>query len=222
MTEITTFKGNWAEFPGEPSFYGARLSRKEMGKFDRACNLARKFRERARQTGLDFNKKYIVAKNTRHDPSVDYDKIAQKWSEGRWDEDPLYPVGGRVGDMVYFECDIYACSCVASSRRDKFLNAEKTIVQISLCDRWEFDGISLHFSMCTISKDGRHPCAGPDDWYLSSQSEHNSSFLDNMFDEFYRDFIDDEGYQLRPLSEEEELLYPNVDKDFGLSHVIPC
>ena len=42
MTEISTFKGNWAEFPDEPTFMGRRLLKVERQRFDRACAFAKR------------------------------------------------------------------------------------------------------------------------------------------------------------------------------------
>lgn len=224
MTEITTFKGNWADFPGEPSFYGAALSAAERKKFDRVCDLAKEVRERCRQTRLDFNKKYLVVENSRHDPKVDYDKIAEAWKQGSVDEIAEYPRGGRVGDMVYFVCTIHADTEVISSRYTQYLNAEKTALRYSLSDRWAFNGITIELSMRCISIDGQHPCTGPDEWCLHCSTEPDDrcdQILDEEFTKLRLNFLDNPGYKLRPLSDAEAALYPNTEEDFCISRVIP-
>ena len=224
MTEITTFKGNWAEFLDEPSFYGAKLLKAERKKFERACAFARALRERCRQTGFDFNKKYLVVQNRRHDLSVDYDKIAESWADGSFEEFTPYPCGGRVGDMIYFVCLIHADTDIISSYRTRYLDAEKTILQHSMSDRWVFDGITIDFTMRCTSIDGRHPCTGPDEWCFHCSTEPDDQcylILDEEFAKLREDFLDNDGYKLRSLTEAEVAHFPNTDDDFCVSHVIP-
>lgn len=224
MTEITTFKGNWAEFPGEPTFMGRKLLKAERQRFDRACAFARRVRDLCRETGFDFNRKYLVAENYRHDKGIDYDEIAEQWAEDPLAETPFYPDGGRVGDMVYFDCCIHADSRATHSYRSKYLNVEKSAMQIMLGDGWEFDGITLYFTMRCISIDGLHPCTGPDEWSLVCHSEPNRGFLQTLEDGFVelrRKYLDNEGYQLRPLTDEEATQFPNTDDDYCVSHMIP-
>lgn len=226
MTEITTFKGNWAEFPGTPTFLGHELLYMEEKMFERACAFARKFRELCRQTGFDFNKKYLVVENSQYDPSVDYDKIAEAWAEGSFEEFTPYPSGGRVGDMVWFECKVHADEILMGSvkARLEYLTGKKASCEIPLCDRWIFHGITLIFSMRYISIDGLHPCAAGGPWYLHCQSEPNSGCLQTMeegFEELRREFLDNREYKLRPLSDNEVALFPNIDEEYCLSRVIP-
>ena len=95
MTEITTFKSNWAEFPGEPTFMGRRRLKAERQRFDRAYVFAQRFRDLCRETGFDFSKKYLVMENYRHDKSIDYDEIANRLEMEPFGEYPQYPDGGR-------------------------------------------------------------------------------------------------------------------------------
>ena len=224
MMEITTFNGDWAEFQGEPLFYGAKLLKAERKKFDRACAFARAFREKCRQTGFDFNKKYLVVENIRHDPNVDYDKIAESWADGLFEEFTPYPLGGRVGDMIYFVCLIHADTDVISSHRTRYLDAEKTILQHSLSDRWVFNGITIDFTMQCTSIDGQHPCTVSDEWCIHCSTEPDDQcylILDEEFAKLCEDFLDNDGYKLRPLTEAEVARFPNTDEDFCVSHVIP-
>lgn len=224
MTEITTFKGNWAEFPDEPTFMGRRLLKAERQRFDRACAFARRVRDFCRETGFDFNKKYLVVENYRHDQSIDYDEIAERWAKEPFAETPFYPDGGRVGDMVYFDCCIHTDSRATHSYRSRYINAEKTAMQITLSDGWEFDGIMLDFTMRCISIDGLHPCTGPYEWSLICHSEPSRGFLQTLEEGFaeLRDmYLDNKGYQLRPLTSEEVERFPNVSDDYCISHVIP-
>lgn len=94
MTEITTFKGNWAEFPDEPTFMGRRLLKVERQRFDRACAFAQRFRDLCRETDFDFNRKYLVEENYWHDRSIDYDEIAELWAKDPLADTPFYPEGG--------------------------------------------------------------------------------------------------------------------------------
>ena len=224
MTEITTFKGNWAEFPGEPRFMGRRLLKVERQRFDRACAFARKFRDLCRETDFDFNRKYLVVQNYRHDQNIDYDEIAKQWAKDPLAETPFYPDGGRVGDMVYFDCSIHADSRATYSYRSKYLDAEKTAMQITLGDGWQFDGIAVVFTMRCISIDGLHPCTGPYEWNLVHHSEPNRRFLQTLedgFAELREKYLDNDGYKLRPLLEDEVAQFPNIDEDYCVSKVIP-
>ena len=45
--------------------------------------------------------------------------------------------------------------------------------------------------------------------------------MEECFDELRREFLDNKDYVLRPMTEEEAALYPNVDDDYCLSKVIP-
>lgn len=225
MTEITTFKGNWAEFPGEPTFMGRRLLKVERQRFDRACAFAKKFRDLCRGTGFDFNRRYLVVENYRHDRSIDYDDIADRLEMEPFGEYPQYPDGGRVGDMVYFDCCIHADSRATHSYRSKYLNAEKTSMQITLGDGWEFDGITLDFTMRCFSIDGQHPCTSPSEWDLICHSEPNRGFLQTLesgFAELREKYLDNEGYILRPLTDEESAQFPNTNEGYCVSKVIPC
>ena len=223
--EITTFKGNWAEFPDKPTFMGRRLLKVERQRFARACAFAQRLRDLCRETGFDFNKKYLVVENYRHDRSIDYDKIAELWAKDPLAETPFYPDGGRIGDMVYFDCCIHADSRATHSYRSRYLNAEKTTMQITLGDGWEFDGITLAFTMRCTSIDGLHPCTGPSEWDLMCHSEHDRGFLQTLesgFEELREKYLENEGYKLRPLSAEEAAQFPNTDEGYCVSKVIPC
>lgn len=203
---------------------GHPLLNEERQRFDRACAFAQRIRDLCKNTGFDFTKKYLVEKNYRHDRSIDYDKIADRLEMEPFGEYPQYPDGGRVGDMVYFDCCIHADSRATHSYRSWYLNAEKTAMQIKPGNGWEFDGISLDFTMRCISIDGLHPCTGPYEWNLVFHSEPERGYLqtpEEGFAELCNDFLDNRGYKLRPLSAEEVAQFPNTDKGYCVSTVIP-
>lgn len=165
-----------------------------------------------------------MVENYRHDRLIDYDEIAVQLEIAPFDKYPPYPDGGRVGDMVYFDCCIHADSRATHSYRSKYLNADKTAMQITLGDGWEFDGITLDFTMHCISIDGLHHCTGPYEWNLMNHSEPNRKFLQTMeedFAELCEKYLNNEGYKLRPLTSEETALFPSVNDDYCISRVIP-
>lgn len=220
MTEITTFKGNWAAFPGEPTFMGRRLLESELQMFDRACAFAKRFRDLCKDTGVDFNRKYMVEKNYRHNTDIDYDEIAWLMETAPYDEYPPYPDGGRVGDMVYFDCVIHAESRATFS----YKTASPAIMQTSLGDRWQFSGITMYFAMHCISIDGHHPLNPSDEWYVMCHSEPDRGYLMNLedcFAELREKYLDNDGYKLRPLTDEEVAQFPNIDEGYCVSKVIP-
>lgn len=224
MTEITTFKGNWAEFPGEPTFMGRRLLESEQQMFDRACSFAQRFRDLCRETGFDFNKKYLVEVNQGHNKEIDYDEIAWLLETAPYDEYPSYPDGGRVGDMVYFDCVIHTESRATCSYKARYANNEKTAIHITPSEGWRFDGMTLDFTMHCISIDGLHPCAPPYEWSVMCHSEPDRGYLDTLeggFEELRRKYLDNDGYILRPMSYEEVEQFPNTDRDYCVSRVIP-
>ena len=224
MTETSTFKGNWAEFPNEPTFMGRRLLKAERQRFDRACAFAKWFSDLCRGTGFDFTKKYLVVENYRHDRSIDYDKIAERLNYAPFDEYPPYPKGGRIGDMVYFECSIHADTRETHSYRSKYFNAKKTAMQITQGDGWEFNGITLDFTMRCISIDGQHPCTGPYEWSVMCHSEHDRGYLQTLedsFKELREQYLDNKGFKLRPLSDVEATQFLCTDEGYCVSRVIP-
>ena len=225
MTEITTFKGNWAEFPGEPTFMGRRLLESEQQLFDRAYAFVQRFRNLCKDTGFDFNKKYLVEENLWHNKDIDYDEIAWLLETAPYDEYPSYPDGGRVGDMVYFDCVIHAESRATFSYKTGYPNNEKSLGHIIPSEGWRFDGITLDFTMHCISIDGLHPCTPPYEWSMMCHSEPDRGYLDTLeggFEELRKKYLNNEGYILRPLSDEEAAQYPNTDEDYSVTRVIPC
>lgn len=191
-------------------------------KFDRACIFVRTFRDKCRQTGFDFTRKYQVLENDWQDPCIDYDEMAM-YPEAFLETDVAYPDGGRAGDMVWFRCAIHADSYIDSTKKTMGFNDDRTKLWVQLNDRWMFDGITLRFEICMISMDGRHPFARSPEWIIYDRSEPNNCIwtMEKGFTELTNKYLFRKGYTLTPLSDAEVALYPNIDDDYCVSNVMP-
>lgn len=238
-TELTTFTGNWANIPDTPVIKGKELTGKSIEHFDRACAFAREIRDYGKQLGIDFNRKYIVEKNGQQRDYIDYDKVAEH------DDDNVlveYPEGGRVGDMVYFHCDIRASfdyhfpasldplanTFVGDTIKGVFYGLTKRKPKPPKETKVEFKGLSCYIEMKTISKNGKNPLSNDMEWNLFCNSDDKQDYhlkLKEAFGQFRAQFIDRGNYAIRPMTDDEISQYPNIEeeekKQGVVSHLVP-
>lgn len=207
-TELTTFTGNWSDFPSTPVINGKELSAKSKEQFDRACAIAKEIRDYGRQLGIDFNKKYVVEKNGQQCDGVDYEKAS----------DAEYPAGGCVGDMVYFDCIIRAGIAPASQSLvgKLFGGFKKNDAELELKE------VTFYIDLKTVSKDGFAPQCYSFDWilYLGTKGMGVSRALKEAFESFRNNFIGRGDYSIRPMTETEIAQYPSVNANNKVQGVV--
>ena len=224
-TELTTFTGNWADFPGIPVINGKELSDKSKEQFDRACTIAKEIRDYGRQLGIDFNRKYVVEKNGKQEDYVAYDnKVC------------IYPAtGGRMGDMVYFLCDISAqfdyhlppLGLVGAIMKGVAVGLSHRITKTPITQKTDFKSLSCYIVMKTISKNGKIPLDNEIEWnlFISSDDKDCQKKIKEGFDRFRTQFIGREDYSIRLMTEDEIAQYPKIEEKKKVqgvvSHIVP-
>ena len=225
-TELTTFTGNWADFPGTPVINGKELSAKSKEQFDRACAIAKEIRDYGRQLGIDFNNKYIVEKNGQQS---DYDYYDNKVCV-------IYPTtGGREGDMVYFLCNISAqfdyhlppFGLVGAVMKGVVVGLSHRITKTPITQKTDLKGFSCYIVMKTIGKSGRIHPDNEIEWnlYISTDDKDCQKELKERIDQFHTRFIGRDDYSIRPMTEDEIAQYPKVEENNKaqgvVSHIVP-
>lgn len=211
-TELTTYKGLMSDITNTPTFEGKELTSKQQVIFKKACDAEMMVKSMFEHHGLKFDAKYVVTKNSNQNDYTDYDKMMEKAVS---DDSVLveYPVGGCVGDVVRFTCDMslerketlasklddvkpVALEFVGDLMRIAFHKKNKQPRSI-----FNLTGFNLVFRLKAKHKE--YPTEY--EWFISNYSTNNGNLkaLEQNLRYFFDDIINrksGEEYELRSLA----------------------